>query len=63
MEKYGVPPVMLSLIKSLHEGMSATLYVQETTIESEVEVTNGLHQGCPIAPTLFNLFFNLVVEL
>ena len=52
LEKYGIPPV----IKSLHEGMPASLCVQGTTIESEVEITNGLRKECPIPPTLFSLF-------
>ena len=61
LEKYGVPPAMLSLIKSLHEGMSATVRVGDSTTEW-IEVTNGLRQGCTLAPTLFNLYFSAVVD-
>ena len=30
-------------------------------ITPEIEVTNGLKQGCTVTPTLFNLYFNLVM--
>ena len=48
---------MIELIKSLHENMEA-----EVLVSGSIEVNNGLRQGCTIAPTLFNLYFNLVVE-
>ena len=42
--------------------MSATLRIHGEALEGEIAVMNGLRQGCTMAPTLFNLFFNLVVE-
>ena len=62
LEKYGFPPRMVSLIRSFHEGMTAEVRVKGEALEGEVEVTNGLRQGCTMAPTLFNLFFNLVIQ-
>jgi hypothetical protein len=32
-------------------------------LEGEINVTNGLRQGCAMALILFNLFFNLVMEM
>ena len=61
LEKYSIPPVMVKLIQSLHEGMKAEVHVNGN-ITPEIEVRNGLRQGCTIAPTLFNLYFNLVVS-
>ena len=53
LEKCEVPPKLLSLVKSCHEGMCAEVRVGSTTTE-EFEVRNGLRQGCTLAPTLFN---------
>ena len=60
LQKYGIPPVIINLIQSLHEGMKAEVSVSGGTTPA-IEVNNGLRQGCTIAPTLFNLYFNMVI--
>ena len=60
LEKCRVPPKLLSLVKSCHEGMRAEVRVGSTTTD-EVEVRNGLRQGCTLAPTLFNIYISAVV--
>ena len=60
LEKCGVPPRMLSVVKSLHDGMQAEVRVGSTSTES-FEVKNGLRQGCTLAPTLFNVYFSGMV--
>ena len=62
LRKYGLPPVVVRLVKSFHEDMSANLRIHGEALEGEIAVTNGLRQGCTMAPTLFNLYFNQVVE-
>ena len=59
--KYGVPDVMIELLRSLHDGMSATVTVGGGRSEPFL-VQNGLRQGCTIAPTLFILYFGLVID-
>ena len=61
LEKYGIPPRMVNIIRSFHEGMQTSVSVngENTPV---FEVRNGLRQGCTIAPTLFNLYFNAVVS-
>jgi hypothetical protein len=51
---------MLSIIKFFHEGMHATVKAG-TMISQDIEVHNGLRQGCPLAPSLFNLYFFAMV--
>ena len=60
LEKCVVPPIMLSVIKSLHEGMKAAVRVEGGTTDN-ILVTNGLRQGCTLAPSLFNLYFSAMV--
>lgn len=60
LERCGVPPRMLSVVKSLHQGMQAEVRVGSSLSES-FEVRNGLRQGCTLAPTLFNIYFSAVV--
>ena len=61
LEKCGVPPKMLTIVKQLHEGMQAEVRIGSELSDS-FEVKNGLRQGCTLAPTLFNLFFSAVVK-
>ena len=42
--------------------MSAELRINGQDMEGENRVSNGLRQGYTVAPALFNLFFNLVLE-
>ena len=60
LEKCGVPPRMLAVVKSFHEGMHAEARIGSDTTE-KFEVRNGLRQGCTIAPLLFNIYFSGVV--
>ena len=59
--KVGVPPTMLQIIKSFHDGMKADVRVGATSTDS-IEVKNGLRQGCTLAPTLFNIYYSVVVS-
>ena len=60
LEKCGVPPRLLKIVKSFHEGMYAEVRVGSQTTE-KFEVWNGLRQGCTLAPTLFNIYISAVV--
>ena len=60
MEKCGIPPRMLKIVKSFHEGMHAEVRVGSQITEN-FEVRNGLRQGCTLAPTLFNIYISAVV--
>jgi len=59
--QYGIPEVMINLLRSLHNGMEAEVTISSLTSPS-FRVTNGLHQGCTIAPILFALCLNCVIE-
>ena len=56
MEKYGVPVKLLNIIKDLHVGMNGEY-------SKPFGIKNGLHQGCVIAPNLFNLLSARVIAV
>ena len=60
LERCGVPPRMLRIVQSFHDGMQAEVRVGATLSEC-FEVKKGLRQGCTLAPTLFNIYFSAVV--
>ena len=59
--KLGVPEPVIELIWSFHQVMQAQIQLNGTLLEA-IDVTNGLRQGCCMAPVLFNLYASLVVE-
>ena len=62
LEKLGIPSSVVSLIQSFHDGMKAQVRVSGALLE-DIDVENGLRQGCSLAPTLFNLYAAVVVEM
>jgi len=61
LQKLGVPEGMIDLEKSFHSSMKARVRVDGTLLD-ECDVSNGLRQGCMMAPTLFNLYASIVSE-
>ena len=54
--KLGCPDKFLSMIREFHDGMSARV-IEHGTQSDPFPVTNGVKQGCTMAPTLFAIFF------
>ena len=59
--KFGCPSKLINIIKQLHEGMIGRVCADG--LESDgFQVTNGVKQGCVIAPSLFSLFFAAMLK-
>ena len=55
--RVGCPPKIVEIIRQFHEGMSA----QIAGSDHSFPVTNGVKQGCVLAPTLFSILFSLML--
>lgn len=60
LEKLGGPTTVIDLIRSFHDNMQAQIRV-DGELPDGIGVSNGLRQGCCMAPTLFNLYSAVVV--
>ncbi|VDL90441.1 unnamed protein product [Schistocephalus solidus] len=54
MQKFGCPERFTHMVRQLHDGMKA-LVNDNGTVSEAFTVTNGVNQGCVLAPTLFSL--------
>jgi exonuclease III len=60
LEKAGCPKHFVGIIRSFHDNMKVT--VREGSEKSQpFGVTSGTKQGCVIAPTLFSIFFSMML--
>ena len=60
MSKFGCPQKFINMVRLFHEGMEAT--VKDNGEFSEpFPVTNGVKQGCVLAPTLFSMLFSAML--
>ena len=61
LEKIGCPPKLHSMIESFHSNMKGTVQFNGNLSE-DFEIRSGVKQGCVLAPTLFGIFFALVLR-
>ena len=60
--KYGCPEKIISIVQQFHDGMRAHVQDNGDTLEALV-ITNGVKQGCILAPILFYLMFWLCYRM
>ncbi|BHF67679.1 hypothetical protein SprV_0301070700 [Sparganum proliferum] len=54
MRKFGCPERFIEMVRQLHDGMMARV-TDNGAVSEAFAVTNGVKQGCVLAPTLFSL--------
>ena len=60
-DRIGCPPQLRKLIISFHEIMKATVQFNGKTSD-EFQVQSGVKQGCVLAPTLFGIYFSVLLQ-
>ena len=60
--KFGCTSKFISVIKALHTGMQANVTIS-SSVSSDFAVSNGVKQGCLLAPTLFSLYLAAMLEV
>ena len=59
---YHLPAKLISIIRAVHDGSRAAVRAYGRVSEC-FDVTCGVRQGCVLAPTLFNLYFDAVIHM
>lgn len=57
----GCPPKLLRLVVAFHEDMNANIQFDGNSSDS-FKVKSGVKQGCVLAPTLFGIFFAVLLD-
>ena len=61
-KRYGIPSKLVHILGSLHEGTKGVVRAYDK-VSDEFPIMNGIRQGDILDPTLFNLFFDAVIDM
>ena len=61
LERLGCPPQLLAIIQQLHVGQKGQVK-HSGEMSDPFPIDNGVKQGCVLSPTLFALFFSLMLK-
>ena len=61
LQKIGCPPHLLAVVTSFHGNMHSIVCFNGATSEA-FPVSSGVKQGCVLAPTLFGIFFSMLLQ-
>ena len=60
MAKFGCPSKFITIVRQFHDGMMACV-LDGGEASPDFAVTNGVKQGCVLAPTLFSMMFSAML--
>ena len=61
LSQLGCPPKFVRMIRAFHEGMMARV-IENGDVSDPFPVSNGVKQGCVLAPTLLSLIFSVMLS-
>ena len=61
MSKFGCPDKFIQMVRQFHDGMMARV-LDDGEFSEAFAVTNGVKQGCVLAPTLFSMMFTAMLN-
>ena len=61
LKRLGCPPKFLKLIVQLHEDQRGQVR-HSNDLSQSFPISNGVKQGCVLAPTLFTIFFSMMLQ-
>jgi len=61
LKKLGCPNKFVSVVRPLHDGMEARV-LDQGSFSDTFNVSNGVKQGCVLAPTIFNIMFAMLIR-
>jgi len=59
--RLGCPPKFLTILRQLHEGQMGQVK-HNGALSGSFPISNGVKQGCILAPTLFSIFFSMMLR-
>ena len=57
----GCLPKFLTILRQLHEGQQGQVK-HNGSLSGSFPISNGVKQGCVLAPTLFSIFFSIMLR-
>ena len=61
LSRLGCPPKFLTIIRQLHEGQRGRVK-HNGSLSDSFPISNGVKQGCVLAPSLFSIFFSMMLR-
>ena len=58
----GIPDHLICLLRNLCAGQEATVRNRHGTTNL-IQIVKGVHQGCILSPTLFNLYAEYIMQI
>ena len=58
----GLPPAFQNLLSNIYSGASALLVDNGVVDNVRIPFRRGIKQGCPLSPTLFNIFSSIIAH-
>ena len=59
--RLGCPPQFLTILRQFHEGHQGQVK-HNGSLSGSFPISNGVKQGCVLAPTLFSIFFSIMLR-